>query len=131
MRYPIFIILGLLPLLFFGQTYTVSGTVKDAEGKPLPFANVILLQVADSTQVKGISADDTGRFSLKGISPDTYYLQAAYFGYRSVLVGLDVRKNIQIGAIDQEPDVEWLDDVLVLWNQPVIQPKADRNNFNV
>ncbi|WP_372973287.1 outer membrane beta-barrel family protein [Muriicola sp.] len=131
MRYPIFIILGLLPLVFFGQTYSVSGTVKDAEGKPLPFANVILLQVADSTQVKGISADDTGRFSLKGISPDTYYLQAAYFGYRSVLVGLDVRKNIEIGAIVLEPDVEWLDEVLLLGNQPVIERKADRIIFNV
>ena len=64
MRFPIFILLGLIPMLFMGQTYTLSGSVKDAEGKPLPYANVILLQVTDSTQLKGISADESGRFSL-------------------------------------------------------------------
>jgi hypothetical protein len=109
----------------------VSGSVKDAEGRSLPFANVILLQVSDSTQVKGISADDSGRFTLGDIEPDTYYLQAAYFGYRSVLVGLDIRRDIEIGAIVLEPDVEWLDEVLLLGKQPVVERKADRIIFNV
>ncbi|NER09964.1 Outer membrane receptor proteins, mostly Fe transport [Muriicola jejuensis] len=131
MRYPIFIILGLLPVLIYGQSFSVSGSVRDADGKSLPFANVILLQVSDSTQVKGISADETGRFVLSGIKPDIYYLQAAYFGYRSVLVGLDIRRDLEIGAIVLEPDVEWLDEVLLLGNQPVIERKADRLVFNV
>ncbi len=131
MRYPILILLGLLPVLLCGQTFSVSGSVRDADGKPLPFANVILLQVSDSTQVKGTSADDSGRFTLPEITPDIYYLQAAYFGYRSVLVGLDIRRDIEIGAIVLEPDVEWLDEVLLLGDQPVIERKADRIVFNV
>jgi hypothetical protein len=130
-KYPFFILLGLVPLLLIGQTFEVSGSVRDAEGKPLPFSNVILLRVADSTQVKGISADEAGRFSLTNISPDIYYLQAAYFGYTSVLVALDIRRNIEIGAIVLEPDSEWLDAVLVTGKQPVIERKADRIVFTV
>ncbi|MGB5699500.1 outer membrane beta-barrel family protein [Muriicola sp.] len=131
MRFPIFILLGLIPMVLMGQTFRVSGSVKDAEGKPLPYANVILLQVADSTQLKGISADETGHFSLSDISPDTYYLQAAYFGYTSVLVALDIRRDIEIGAIVLEPDSQWLDEVLVTGNQPLIERKADRIVFTV
>ncbi|MBT8283529.1 MAG: carboxypeptidase-like regulatory domain-containing protein, partial [Muriicola sp.] len=131
MRYPIFIIMGLLPLLCLGQSFKVSGSVKDAEGNPLPYANVILLQVTDSTQIKGISADDNGRFILSDISPDIYYLQAAYFGYSSVLVGLDIQRNIEIGAIVLEPDSEWLDEVLLMGKQPQIERKPDRIVFTV
>lgn len=131
MRYPIFIFLGLLPLLCLGQSFKVSGSVKDAEGNPLPYANVILLQVSDSTQIKGISADDNGRFILDNINPDIYYLQAAYFGYKSVLVGLDIRKNIEIGAIVLEPDSNWLDAVEVTGKQPQIERKPDRIIFTV
>ncbi len=113
------------------QTFKVSGVVKDAEGMPLPYSNVILLQVADSLQVKGISADENGRFSITNITPDTYYLQAAYFGYTSVLVALDVRRNIEIGAIVLEPDSEWLEGVLVTGKKPVIERQTDRIVFTV
>ncbi len=131
MKYPFFIFLGLAPLLLLGQTYTVTGAVKDADGKPLPFSNVILLQVADSSQVKGISADELGRFAISDISPDIYYLQAAYFGYKSVLVGLDIKQDISIGAIILEPEGELLNEVMVIGKQPTIERKADRIIFTV
>ena len=118
-------------MLLTSQTFEISGIVKDAEGEPLPYSNVILLQVSDSLQVKGISADENGRFSITNITPDTYYLQAAYFGYTSVLVPLDVRRNIEIGAIVLEPDSEWLDAVLVTGTRPVIERLADRIVFTV
>ncbi|MBT8264010.1 MAG: carboxypeptidase regulatory-like domain-containing protein, partial [Muriicola sp.] len=131
MKYTILVLFGIFPLLLASQTYEVSGYVKDADGKPLPFSNVILLQVSDSTQVKGISSDDAGRFSIKGIAPDIYYLQATYFGYVSVLVPLEIRNNIKIGAIVLERDREWLDEVVVTGQQPSIERKADRIVFHV
>lgn len=91
----------------------------------------MLLQVSDSTQVKGISSDDAGRFSIKDILPDIYYLQAKYFGYVSVLVPLEIRSNIKIGAIVLEPDREWLNEVVVTGQQPSIERKADRIVFYV
>lgn len=131
MKYTILVLFGIFPLLLASQTYEVSGFVKDSDGKPLPFSNVLLLQVSDSTQVKGISSDDEGRFSIKGISPDIYYLQATYFGYVSVLVPLEIRNNIKIGAIVLEQNREWLDEVVLTGQQPSIERKADRIVFHV
>ena len=131
MRLPLLILLGIFPLLLASQSYEVSGFVKDSEGKPLPFSNVILRQVTDSTQVKGISADDAGYFSLKDIAPDIYYLQATYFGYISVLVPLEIRSDIKIGAIVLEPNLELLDEVVLTGQQPSIERKADRIVFKV
>jgi len=114
-----------------GQTFEVSGSVRDTDGKPIPFANVILLKALDNTQVNGISADDSGRFNLKGIPEDVYYLQAKYFGYKSTLVALEIKRNIQIGALVLEPDSEWLNEVVVTGQKPTIERKADRIIFNV
>ena len=113
------------------QTFEVTGSVKDSDGKPLPFANVILLKALDNTQVKGISADESGRFTLKDIPEDVYYLQAKYFGYKSTLVALEIKRNIQIGALVLEPDSEWLNEVVVTGQKPTIERKADRIIFNV
>jgi len=113
------------------QTFEVAGFVRDTEGKPLPYANVMLLKVIDSIQFKGISADETGRFSLKGIPPDVYYLQAKYFGYKSLLVPLEIKSDIQIGAVVLEQDKLWLDEVVVTGQKPVVERLADRIVFNV
>jgi hypothetical protein len=113
------------------QTFQVSGSVRDPQGKPLPYSNVMLLQVSDSTQIKGISADDAGRFTIKNIAPNVYYLQAKYFGYNSVLVPIEIKSNIEIGAIVLEQDSEWLDEVVLTGQQPTIERKADRIVFNV
>jgi len=80
-KHKILFFLGLLPLALTSQTYEISGSVKDSDGAPLPFANVLLLRAADSLQVKGTSADDSGRFGLKQIPPDLYYLKATYFAF--------------------------------------------------
>ena len=131
MRFPLLFLLALFPLVLLSQTYKVSGSVKDSDGKPLPFANVILLKALDNTQVKGISADAEGRFTLEGIPEDLYYLQAKYFGYKSTLVALEIKRNIQIGALVLEPDSEWLDEVVVTGQKPTVERKADRIIFNV
>jgi len=128
---PICLLLGLIPLFLASQTFTVSGSVRDTNGQPLPFSNVILLQVSDSTQVSGISADDEGRFTLKGIPPEVYYLVAKYFGYRSLLVPLEIRSDIRIGAIVLEEDSEVLQEVVLTANKPTIERKADRIIFTV
>ena len=131
MKHKILFFLGLLPLALTSQTYEISGSVKDSEGAPLPFANVLLLRAADSLQVKGTSADDSGRFGLKQIPPDLYYLKATYFGYGSILVPLEVRADIRIGALVLEPDSESLDEVVVTGQRPTVERKADRIVFNV
>ncbi len=58
----------------------ISGKVTDAKtGEPLPYANVVIL----GTQMGAISQDD-GTFTIRGVPPGTYELQASYIGYTSM-----------------------------------------------
>jgi outer membrane receptor protein involved in Fe transport len=121
----------LFPLLLCSQSYQISGSVKDTDGVPLPLANVLLLRTKDSVQVKGTSADDAGRFALSDVAPDLYFLKATYFGYGSVLVPLEVRSDIRIGALILEEEGASLDEVVVTGQRPTVERLADRVVFNV
>ncbi|MGB5404084.1 MAG: outer membrane beta-barrel family protein [Robiginitalea sp.] len=131
MKLKILLLLGLFPLVLTSQTFQISGSVKDTDGIPLPLANVLLLRAQDSAQIKGTSADDIGRFTLRDIEEDLYFLQATYFGYKSVLVPLEVRSDIRIGALIMEEEAENLDEVVVTGQRPTIERQADRVVFNV
>jgi hypothetical protein len=130
-KQKILFFLGLLPLALTSQTYQITGSVRDMEGAPLPFANVLLLKASDSLQITGASADDQGQFALRQVPPDLYYLKATYFGYGSILVPLEVRSDIRIGALVLEPDENTLEEVVVTGQRPTVERKADRIVFNV
>lgn len=131
MKHTILLLIGLLPLALTSQTYQITGSVRDTEGEALPFANVLLLRAADSLQVKGTSADEAGRFALTQVPPDLYYLKATYFGHGSILVPLEVRRDLRIGALVLEPDSNTLDEVVVTGQRPTVERQADRIVFKV
>ena len=131
MKRKILFLLGLLPLALTSQTYQITGSVRDMEGAPIPFANVLLLRASDSLQVRGSSADDEGRFTLTQVPAELYYLKATYFGYGSILVPLEVYSDIRIGALVLEPDENTLEEVVVTGQRPTVERRADRIVFNV
>jgi hypothetical protein len=113
------------------QTYEVSGTVRDGNNLDIPFATVFLLQVADTTLLKGVSADENGRFIIQNVPPRTYFIKASYIGKSSELIGIDVSKDIKMGTLIIGQNVENLDEVVVASLKPMIERKADRLIFNV
>lgn len=115
----------------WAQSFELSGTVKDNDGRNVSFANVVLLKVADSSQVKGSLTDEAGRFLISDVKPNLYFLQARYFGYTSRLIPLDVQNDVRIGALFMEEDQVWLDEVVVTASQPTVERRTDRIVFNV
>jgi TonB-linked SusC/RagA family outer membrane protein len=77
-------ILALLSLVFLvealpahAQTGQISGTVTDStNGEPLPGVNVV---IAGTRQ--GASTGSRGQFTISGVEPGTYDLQASFIGY--------------------------------------------------
>ncbi|HEX6372470.1 MAG TPA: TonB-dependent receptor [Longimicrobium sp.] len=65
---------------------SLTGSVVDAEGRPLPRATVTIPRISRSAR-----ADDAGRFAFNGIPAGTYRVQASVIGYaplvREVAVG--------------------------------------------
>ena len=77
----------------FAQT-TLSGRVSDGEdGKPLPGATV------KASEIRGVTTDKNGNFTLRNISENIAVLEVSYIGYQSVKIpvsntgSMDIRLN--------------------------------------
>lgn len=76
---------SLLPGTLSAQTLgEMSGTLLDqATRQPLPFANVFLLRLPDSTVVANTQTAENGTFTLANVSLGRYLLRAEALGYQS------------------------------------------------
>jgi len=71
----------------YAQTGTITGTVADKNGKPLPYANVIVV----GTTFGAMSLND-GKFTIPGVPAGTYTIKAMMMGYKAFeKPGLTVR----------------------------------------
>ncbi|WP_400193429.1 outer membrane beta-barrel protein [Hymenobacter sp. B81] len=62
----------------------VAGTLlEQGTRQPLPFANVVLLRLPDSTLVGHAQSADNGTFALSNVAPGRYLLRAEALGYRT------------------------------------------------
>ncbi|MEL6305661.1 MAG: carboxypeptidase-like regulatory domain-containing protein, partial [Bacteroidota bacterium] len=114
----------------WSQNFEISGKVVDQDNEPIPFANIVLLTVSDSTFVKGTASDETGMFRLEEVLPDLYYLQASFIENTSEVVALDVQQTISIGALVVINSTK-LSEVVVRGKKPTIRRLPDRLIFNV
>lgn len=129
---PILLVISLaITLPIKAQTYSISGAVRDMDNESIPFASVFLLDVADSVMVRGVSADEKGGFTIPDIPSNTYFIKASYVAKSSNLMGIDVSKDIKIGAIIIDQNIENLDEVVVHSMKPKIERLTDRLIFNV
>ncbi|MET1258566.1 TonB-dependent receptor family protein [Flagellimonas sp. DF-77] len=121
--------LGLFQLQ--AQDFSIAGKVVDSNDEIIPFANILLLNAADSTFVKGTSANDHGLFVLEAIPPNLYLLQASYIGRGSKPLALDVKADIRLGALVIPKATEDLDEVVVTARRPTVKRLTDRLVFEV
>ncbi|NQZ43288.1 MAG: TonB-dependent receptor [Flavobacteriaceae bacterium] len=121
--------LGLFQLQ--AQDFSIAGKVVDSNDEIIPFANILLLNAADSTFVKGTSANDQGLFVLEAVAPNLYLLQASYIGRGSKPLALDVKADIRLGALVIPKATEDLDEVVVTARRPTVRRLTDRLVFDV
>ena len=123
--------ISLFASLSYSQAFDVSGKIVDQDGKPISFANVLLLSAKDSTFIKGTSASEEGVFMFEEVEPALYFLKASYINNQSSLLGIDVKESVQIGALIIPLNVEELNEVVVAAQKPTVKRLADRIVFNV
>ncbi|SHN20415.1 Outer membrane receptor proteins, mostly Fe transport [Cyclobacterium lianum] len=113
---------------------TVSGTILDENREPLPFANVVLLEVNSEELVTAVISDDAGYFTLQTISEKEVFLRITTLGYTSyqtnpfVLRG-GAEKNF--GTIQVQAETTGLDEVTVNAARPNVLIQADKTIVNV
>jgi ferric enterobactin receptor len=70
------------------QGGTVRGTVVNAEGQPVPNAQVAVWSAADSTLVTGAVARPDGSFRIDGLRPGRYFLRVSSMGFSSATTAI-------------------------------------------
>ena len=101
------------------KAQSISGQLVDEQHKPLPYANIVLLQ-ADSTFVNGTITDEKGDFRLmKDVKGKLIRISSV--GYLTLYK--EVKENL--GTIQMKPDAQLLGEVVVKANLPIIRAKGD------
>ena len=75
-----------------GASQRVTGTVKDALGRPLSEANVVL-QAADGHEVVRTRSHSAGQFEFNGITPGTYAVVVQKTGFNTATAIVTVTSN--------------------------------------
>lgn len=115
----------------FAQNHAISGFAEDIDGRPVAFANVILMKVADSSVVKGVSTNDKGFFLLDKLESGSYLLKISYLGFNDDYKSLLVDQVMDLGIIVLYESSEELDEVSIIVKKPTLRKEADRLVFNV
>ena len=96
LRSIVMITAALTALAAVAMAPDVTGTVLDEKGEPLPFVNVVLLSMPDSTFVQGAMTDDQGHFKIQSLN-NGGLLKVSSIGYETQYLnpvdGLIVKMN--------------------------------------
>lgn len=124
---PIIIMLC-INIIAEAQIKTYKGTVTDPKGNAIPFANVVLYTLPDSTFVAGSVTNDLGEFiieSTKKLSKG--YIEISCIGYESKTI----TPKVNVGVVVMNEDAKQLGEVVVKGSEPVIKNQNGRLIFNV
>lgn len=128
-----------LPILFlfgsvnlaFSQTYTVKGNVHEyGKQDAIPYANILLLAVTDSSQVAGTISDLDGEFELTGVRDGDYLFKIQYLGYQNYFRLLRVNSNLDLGTISLREEATALNEVVVAARRSTGNQRSDTTMYN-
>ena len=127
-------LLGFVLLNYVLLAQTITGTVKDEQGKTLSGASVALKKLKDSTVAKLAVTNASGRYEFASIQAGQYFLNVTYVGHAAKnSPSFDFSGSGDVTA----PEVALakisgnLKEVTVVSRKPVIEVRADKTILNV
>jgi hypothetical protein len=103
-----------LAISSIAQANSLHGTVKTQDGQPVEFANIILYNAVDTTQmITGTISDLYGNYSFENIEANSYQLVISSVGYITVFQRIDAGGNPQIINYTLEEDTQLLSELIV------------------
>jgi outer membrane receptor protein involved in Fe transport len=115
---------------------TITGNVYDAALQiPIEYANIVLHNQKDSSQVTGAITDPNGGFQLTSIRPGVYYLEIHFIGYHMKRIS-DIRLKspgirVDLGQIPLVQAVLSMEGVDVEGERPPIAYQIDKKVIDV
>ena len=99
----------------------LTGTIIDENRQPVPYANIALLNPADSTLLSGGVSNESGYFAIP-YEQDETLIRISYVGYRTIYRLCD---KDNVGTIRMHPDSYKLNGVEVKGQRPLVRMKDD------
>lgn len=99
----------------------VNGKVVDENGDPMPYVNVVMLSMPDSTYVQGGITDEQGVFNLSSLQ-NGGLVKISYIGYQTLFFNSSTG---DLGTITLLPEATLLGEVVVVSNLPKTRVKGD------
>ena len=90
------------------NSQTISGKLVEENGKPLPYANVVLLSLPDSAFVSGTISEEDGAFTLEATS-ENQIVKISSIGYKTVYRPVS---PANIGIVQLESDAQVMNEVV-------------------
>lgn len=129
MKKFLFVLLA-LPVWASAQNFTLTGTVADETGSPLPGAHLSLLYPWGE-EVKTTVSENDGRFLFSEIEKGGYRLKTTFLGYADLVGEVNLKeKNLDLGTLRLEPDATRLGEVEVTEKIPIATQDGDTTSFN-
>ena len=105
----------------------LTGTIIDEQGQPLSYANVAVLNPADSTLLCGGVSNESGVFVIP-IDQSNILARISYVGYKTIYKQCD---NTELGTIRMQPETMTLKGVTVKGERPKVQLQGNSLVMNV
>jgi len=136
--------LKLLPLLVLcypfqltaqNDSVTLSGVIVDSSTREtLPFSQVVLRTIEDSSFVMGTISNDQGIFTFESVLPADYILDISSFDYASRKMSIYVgnsSKFIDLGTIELKLSIQDVGGVTITAKRDAIGSRMDKKTFSV
>ena len=105
----------------------LMGTIVDEQGQPVAYANVAILNPADSTLLSGGVSNESGYFAVPYEQP-TVLARISYVGYKTVY---RLCNQSEVGTIRMQPDNYTLNGVVVQGERPKVVLQGNSLMMNV
>jgi hypothetical protein len=128
--------IGIMAQTSFAQPQrTVAGTLLDEEDVAMPFANVLLMKVVDSTLAKASVTNIDGAYLIENITDSQYFIKASMVGYEDFTSPpFTVNKAnaiVKFQPVKLQLSSTELKEVVVSVKRPFIEQQVDRTVLNV
>lgn len=129
------ILLTAMPVKSQQKSITISGNLKNqADGLALPFVNIIVKTSTDSTFVSGTISNESGVFTLAGLIPGEYLLEASFIGFKKFNRPFYVGSNsafLNLGDLTLTQNFEELGEVIISGEADNVSGTLDKKTYNV
>ena len=126
------ILAAFLGMIANAQTGIIKGKITDGnDNKAVSGATVSLLLQADSSNVKTLLTDSTGRFQIQNLSVDSFIIKISTIGYQEYLSLIKLRNmERDLGTIKLVKKGKDLAVVTIISKAPPVVQKGDTSQFS-